>query len=121
MSICCMTPQTDPLRFFLPVRAPARGGARTHIASLHVAVSADFLPTSALSAPVLPYKKVAREVHPVAVSLPEDVHIDRRRLEDPRLSLPALSTHLPESTPSAHLTQERLDGLDPCLDPNEYG
>jgi hypothetical protein len=61
---------------------------------------------------VLAYKKVAKKVHPVAASLPEDFRIIRRRPEDPLLTLPPLPTHPPPFTPGSRLTQERYDELD---------
>jgi len=66
---------------------------------------------------VLAYKKVAKKVHPVAASLPEDFRIIRRRPEDPLLTLPPLSTHPPPFTPGNRLTQEHYD----ALDLNKYG
>lgn len=83
MSIRCVTPQT-PLAFSpSPPRQAAQVGFFTAsafqaqpelphalghlITSLHVgdvAVSADFLPTSVLSAPVFPYKKFTRLLCP---------------------------------------------------------
>ena len=61
---------------------------------------------------VFAYKKVAKKVHPVAASLPEDFRIIRRRPEDPLLTLPPLPIQPPLFTPGARLTQERFDSLD---------
>ena len=64
------------------------------------------------TATVLAYKKVAKRVHPIAASLPEDFRIIRRRPEDPLLTLPTLPTLPPPLTPGDRLTQERFDALD---------
>jgi hypothetical protein len=64
------------------------------------------------TATVLAYKKVAKKVHPVATSLPEDFRITRRRPEDPLLTLPTLPACPPPFTPGDRLTQERFEGLD---------
>ena len=68
-------------------------------------------------AEVLAYKKVARKVHLVAASLPEDFKIIHHHPEDPLLSLSPLPTHPPPFTPGSHLTQERYEELDI----NRYG
>ena len=72
----------------------------------------DDLSDSGLPVEVLAYKKVAKKVHPVAASLPEDFRIIRRRPEDPLLSLPALLTHPPQFTPGTRLTKERFNKLE---------
>jgi Aspartyl protease len=61
---------------------------------------------------VLAYKKVAKKVHPVATSLPEDFQIVRRRPKDPLLTLPTLLTHPPSFTPGDRLMQECYEALD---------
>jgi hypothetical protein len=48
---------------------------------------------------VLAYKKVAKKVHPIVASLPEDFRIIRCRPEDPLLTLPSLPMHPPPFTP----------------------
>ena len=68
-------------------------------------------------AEVLAYKKVARKVHSIAASLPEDFRVIRRRPEDPLLTLLPLPTQPPPFTPGSRLTQERYDELDI----NKYG
>jgi hypothetical protein len=69
-------------------------------------------PTNEPPISTLAYKKVAKKVHPVAASLPEDFRIIRRIPEDPLLSLSPLPTDPPPFTPGTRLTQERLDALD---------
>jgi transposase InsO family protein len=64
------------------------------------------------TAAVFAYKKVAKKVHPVAASLPEDFRVIRRRPEDPLLSLPQLPTQPPPFSPGPRLTQERFEELD---------
>ena len=61
---------------------------------------------------VLAYKKVAKKVHPIATSLPEDFWIIWRHPEDPLLTLPPLPTHPPPFLPGTRLTQEHYDALD---------
>jgi hypothetical protein len=61
---------------------------------------------------VMAYKKVAKKVHPVLASLPEDFHNIRHIPTDPLLSLPPLSIHPPNFSPGLRLMQERLDDLD---------
>ena len=68
-------------------------------------------PTNEPPISTLAYKKVAKKVHPVAASLPEDFWIIQRIPEDPLLSLSPLPTHPPPFTPGTWLTQERLDAL----------
>jgi hypothetical protein len=60
---------------------------------------------------ILAYKKAAKKVHPIAVSLPEDFRIIWHIPEDPLLSLPLLPTDPPLFTPGSRLTQECLDSI----------
>ena len=71
----------------------------------------DSLPTEDAVA-VLAYKKVAKKVHPIAASLPEDFRIIRHRPEDPLLTLSLLPMHPPPFTPGIRLTQERYEALE---------
>jgi hypothetical protein len=61
---------------------------------------------------VLAYKKVAKKVHLVTASLPEDFRIIWHRPEDLLLTLQPLPTHPPLFTPGLCLTQECYDALD---------
>ena len=63
------------------------------------------------TATVLAYKKVAKRVHPIAASLPEDFQIIRHCPEDPLLTLPTLPTLPPSFTLGDCLTQKRFDAL----------
>jgi hypothetical protein len=57
------------------------------------------------------YKPVNRKIRPVPATFPEDAYVVRQFPEDPLLSLPSLSTHPPEFTPTPKITRERLDIL----------
>jgi len=67
---------------------------------------------------ILKYKKVDKKVRPIPATLPEEFRSIRHIPEDPLLSLPPLTTHLPDFTPGEHLTQERLDKLN--LNPDDF-
>ena len=54
------------------------------------------------------YKPVARKIKPVPATFPEEARVTRQFPEDPLLSLPPLSPHPPDFTPTTKLTQERL-------------
>ena len=69
------------------------------------------LPPPDAAAFALAYKKVANKVRPIAAMLPEDFRNIRRIPVDPLLLLMPLLTHLPDFTPSEHLTQEHLNTL----------
>ena len=58
----------------------------------------DSLPTEDAVA-LLAYKKVAKKVHPIAASLPEDFQIICHRPEDPLLTLSLLLIYPPPFTP----------------------
>jgi len=60
----------------------------------------------------LAYKKVAKKVHPVPTTLPEDFRNICHIPEDPLLSLPPLLTHPPDFISGQRLTQEHLDALE---------
>ena len=57
------------------------------------------------------YKKVAKKVHPVPASLPEDFYIICRIPSDPLPTLPELSPHPSNFTLDTQLTQECLNVL----------
>ena len=57
------------------------------------------------------YKTVDKRVRPVPGTMPEDVKVKRTYPEDPLKNLPTLPHHPPEFTPTARLTQERMDKL----------
>jgi hypothetical protein len=61
--------------------------------------------------PTLAYKKVARKVHPIPASLPEDFHCVHHIPKDPLLSLLPLPRLPPDFTPGIHLMQEQLEAL----------
>jgi hypothetical protein len=54
------------------------------------------------------YKRVDKKVKPVPTSFPEDCYVRRGIPEDPLLTLPKLSTHPPEFTPTKKITTDRL-------------
>jgi hypothetical protein len=60
----------------------------------------------------LAYKKVARKVHPIPASLPEDFCNIHCIPEDPLLSLSPLPTSPPNFVSGHRLTQDRLDALE---------
>jgi hypothetical protein len=63
------------------------------------------------------YKRVDKKIKPVPASFPEDCYVTRNIPEDPLISLPYLSKHPPEFTPTKKITADRL----PILKINEKG
>lgn len=57
------------------------------------------------------YKPVDRKVRPIPGVMPEEARTIRRIPEDPLLTLPKLTPHPPEFTPTAKVTAERMDSL----------
>ncbi|TBU51351.1 hypothetical protein BD310DRAFT_953310 [Dichomitus squalens] len=57
------------------------------------------------------FKRVDQKVHPVAGFIPEEVKVSQRFPENPLDSLPPLSPIVPDFTPTAKLTQERIDKI----------
>ena len=57
------------------------------------------------------YKAVDKKIRPVAAVMPEDVKVKRTFPEDPLKNLPILPFDPPEFTPTAKITQERMDSL----------
>ena len=58
------------------------------------------------------YKPVARKIRPVQQVIPEEARVVRQFPEDPLLSLPPLTPHPPDFTPTQKLTAERLKEMD---------
>ena len=57
------------------------------------------------------YKPVAKKVHSVPTTLPEEFRIVRRFPSNPLEDMPPLASQPPEFVPGLHLTRERLEGL----------
>jgi len=57
------------------------------------------------------YKKVANQIWPVWMTLPEEYHTVQRIPSDPLLSLPTLPTHPPNFIPSEKFTQEHREKM----------
>jgi hypothetical protein len=78
--------------------------------NMHVSIEPP-LQLNCFLTPALAYKKVARKVHPILASLPEDFHCVHCIPEDPLLSLLPLPRLPPDFTPGIRLMQEWLEAL----------
>ena len=109
----------DPADPSCSLAVPSRERRPTHVGFVSALTCVAYpepprikIPMHDNTAAVLAYKKVAKKVHPIATSLPEDFRVVRRRPEDPLLTLPPLPTQPPPFTPGSRLTQERFEELD---------
>ena len=57
------------------------------------------------------YKRVDKKIHPVSTQLPPECEVIRQIPEDPLLTLPPLTNHPPEFTPTSKISQERMNEL----------
>jgi hypothetical protein len=87
---------------------PSLAAASLPVASHYLRSTYDFM----MPALGLKYKPVARKVRPVATTLPEAAQPNRRFPEDPLLTLPTLSQHLPTPcTFGTRLMKERWEAF----------